>query len=156
LGLSEAAQIYARMNIAQADAAIAVWNAKNYYDTWRPITAIQQADTDGNPATQADPTWTPLFATPPFQDYPSGHAGLSSAGAAVLADRFGDHNTVVLYATGLPGVEHTFSSFSAAVAEIGSARVWEGIHFRYSCDAAIEMGREIAAFVDDTIMTTRS
>jgi membrane-associated phospholipid phosphatase len=148
LGVSAAAQVLARVNIAQADAAIAVWNAKNYYDTWRPITAIRQADTDGNPATQPDPGWTPFFGTPPFQDYPSGHAGVSSAGAAVLADRFGAENTVVLYAAALPGVVHTFSSFGAAVAEIGSARVWEGIHFRYSCDAAITMGQQVAAYVD--------
>ena len=78
-------RLLARMNIAMADAVISIWNAKNVYDTWRPITAIQQAGTDGNPDTTADPSWTPLLVTPVFQEYPSGHAGVSQAGAGVLA-----------------------------------------------------------------------
>jgi hypothetical protein len=73
--LTAAARLFARENIAMGDAVIAIWNAKKYYDTWRPITAIQQAGTDGNPATAADAAWQPLVPTPLFQEYPSGHAG---------------------------------------------------------------------------------
>ena len=71
------ARVLALMNIALADATIAIWNAKNTYDTWRPITAIQQAATDGNPDTSPDPNWTPLLVTPAFQEYPAGHPGVS-------------------------------------------------------------------------------
>src|SRR5262249_30954759 len=77
LGLTEAARLLAQENMAMADAVIAVWNAKNYYDTWRPITAIQHAGLDSNPATDADPAWQPLLVTPPFQEYPAGHPGVS-------------------------------------------------------------------------------
>ena len=80
------ARILALMNISLADATIAFFNAKSYYDTWRPITAIQQADTDGNPATTPDSTWTPLLVTPSFQEYPSGHAVVSN-GASIGARR---------------------------------------------------------------------
>jgi hypothetical protein len=152
LGLSDAARLLARMNLASADAAIAVWYAKNYYDTWRPITAIQHADTDGNPATAPDPNWQPLENTPPFQEYPSGHVGLSSAAAYVLADQFGNDNTVQIATTFMPGVVHTFHSFSDAIAEVIQARIDIGFHFRFSCNTAAAMGREIATWVAATEM----
>jgi len=65
LGLAADARLLARLNIALADSAIAIWDAKNHFDTWRPITAIAHADTDGNPDTTAQPGWTPLLPTPP-------------------------------------------------------------------------------------------
>ena len=65
------------------------WNDKAYWSFWRPITAIRLADTDGNPATDADPAWEPLLATPPFPDHPSGHACASGAIVATLQDFFG-------------------------------------------------------------------
>ena len=86
--LSENARLFAMLNVSMADAAIVAWNAKFSADDghgrWRPITAIQQADSDGNAATTADPNWTPLIATPPFPAYTSGHSTFSSAAAAVL------------------------------------------------------------------------
>ena len=69
------------LNMTTADAAISCWRAKYGTAYWRPSTAIQLADTDGNPATTADPTWTPLVANPPYPDYPSGHACLTGATA---------------------------------------------------------------------------
>jgi hypothetical protein len=68
-----------------ADAAIVSWDCKYVYNYWRPITAIQEADTDGNQDTIADPAWTPLLATPPFPEYTSGHSTFSGAAASVLA-----------------------------------------------------------------------
>jgi hypothetical protein len=152
LGLSEAARLLARMNLASGDAAIAVWNAKNHYDTWRPITAIEQADTDGNPATITDPTWQPLQDTPAFQEYPSGHVGLSSAAADVLADQFGNHTTFQISTPFMPGVVHTFHSFTNGIAEGTQARINVGFHFRFSCNTAAAMGREIAAWITTTQM----
>ena len=152
LGLSEAARLLARMNLASGDAAIAVCNVKNYYDTWRPVTAIQQADTDGNPATIADPNWQPLQDTPTFQEYPSGHVGLSSAAADVLADQFGTHTTFQISTPLMPGVVHTFHSFTNGIAEVTQARINVGFHFRFSCDTAAAMGREIATWITTTQM----
>lgn len=91
--LTQSVRLLARMNVAMADAVISIWNAKNVYDTWRPITAIQPTD----------PTWAPLLVTPAFQEYPSGHAGVSRAGSAVLAAVFGDNTSFTLTAFGLPG-----------------------------------------------------
>jgi hypothetical protein len=93
----ELARLLALVNVAMADAGIAIWESKYYYQTWRPVTGIREADAgtgptgagDGNPATRGDPTFTPLGApasnlagpnfTPPFPAYPSGHAGFGGA-----------------------------------------------------------------------------
>ena len=147
LDLPQAARLLAQVNLAIGDAAISVYNAKNHYDTWRPITAIQQADTDGNPDTSADPTWQPLLATPPFQEYPSAHTALSGSAAAVLAHEFGNHTSFQISTPLMPGVVHTFHSFTAGIAEVTQARINAGFHFRFSCDAAATMGHNIAAWV---------
>jgi len=155
LGLTEAARLLAQENMAMADAVIAVWNAKNYYDTWRPITAIQHAGLDSNPATDADPAWQPLLVTPPFQEYPAGHPGVSQAAAAVLAHRFGNCTPYTLTSPAMPGVTRTLPSFSAGVAQVIDARVFGGIHFRFAGDVAATMGRQVAAYVEETQMQRR-
>src|SRR5205807_258107 len=76
-------------DIALADAGIAAWDAKYTYDTWRPVTAIRSGDGGVNPLVTADPTWTPLWATPPFPSYISGHSTFSAAAAAVLDATYG-------------------------------------------------------------------
>jgi hypothetical protein len=151
LTLTENARLLARMNVALADAVIAIWNAKNTYDRWRPITAIQQAATDGNPDTTADPTWTPLIVTPSFQEYPAGHPGVSAAGAGTLALYYGDDTSFTLTSFGLPGVERDFTSFTSAIAQVSDARVFGGIHFRFACDTAVQMGTAIANYVNNTV-----
>jgi PAP2 superfamily len=151
LPLTQSVRLLARMNVAMADAVISIWNAKNVYDTWRPITAIQQAGTDGNPDTTPDPNWAPLITTPAHQEYSSGHAGVSRAGSAVLADYFGNDTAFTLTAAGLPGVERSFISFSDAVDQVSLARIWGGIHFRYACGAAVQEGAQIADYVNNNI-----
>ena len=144
------ARILALMDIALADATIAIWNAKNYYDTWRPITAIQQANVNTNPATAPDPTWTPRLPTPAFQEYPAGHPGVSNAAASVLASTYGDDTAFTVTSFGLPGVERSFDSFSSAVEQVENARVWGGIHFRFATVVAARMGDEVANYVTST------
>jgi PAP2 superfamily len=87
--LLEHARLLALLNLSIADAGIACWEAKYFYVFWRPVTAIPLADTDGNPATDKDASWMPLFATPAHPEYPSGHSTVSSAAATVLASYFG-------------------------------------------------------------------
>ena len=113
-GLERTARVLALTDIALADATIAIWNAKNAYDRWRPITAIARADTDGNPATIAHPTWTPLLTTAAFQEYPAAHPGVSAAAASVLAAQYRDHTGFTVTSAGLPGVDRAFTSFAAA------------------------------------------
>lgn len=104
LTMSETSRLLALVNVAMGDAAIGCWDAKYTYVWWRPITAIQQAGTDGNPDTTPDPTWPPLIATPPFPEYPSGHSCVSGAAARVLADYFGDNTPITVTSDGMPAL----------------------------------------------------
>jgi hypothetical protein len=137
------ARTLALLNMTMADGAIAIWEAKNYFNTWRPITAIQQADTDGNPATSADPTWQPLAPTPPFQEYPSGHAGLSGAGAYLLQMMLG-RTSIALTSAAYPGLLRTYPSYSAALDDVADARTFIGFHFRFASVDAERVGWNVA------------
>ena len=141
------ARILALMNMSLADATIAFFNAKNHYDTWRPITAIQQADTDGNPGTTPDSTWTPLLITPSFQEYPSGHAAVSNGAASVLAAFYGDDTSFTATSATMTTVQRSFTSFAQAVAQVENARVWGGIHFRTATIVGAQMGGEVADYL---------
>jgi hypothetical protein len=145
--LVEHARLLAMVNIALADAFIAIWDSKLTYFSWRPITAIQLAETDGNPATTADPIWMPLLVTPPYPDYVSGQSGVSAAAATVLASEFGNHTRVTLRSDQLLNVTRSFHSFSAAIDEIVEARVSEGIHFRFADTAGVALGRTVANYI---------
>src|SRR5262249_18291223 len=90
--LADNARMFAMLFLAGADTAITVWHDKAQYSFWRPITAIRDADTDGNPLTTADPNWLPLVNTPPYPEMPSGLSSLSGSSARTLQDFFGvDH-----------------------------------------------------------------
>jgi hypothetical protein len=144
--LVDNARFFALLNSSMADAVIAVWNAKNTYNTWRPITAIRNANIDGNDDTTLDAGWTPVLITPAFQEYPSGHSGVSTAAATVLASFFGNDTTFTVSSDGASGAPRTYSSFSDVLDEIGLARIAGGIHFRFACDAAQQMGEAIAGY----------
>lgn len=130
--LPETARLFALLSLAQADAAIFCWEAKYRHNLWRPITAIQRADEDGNPATVGDPNWNHFLAAPPFPSYTSGHSTFSAASSRVLA-RFlgGDSLHFSARSDSLPGVVRTFSSLAACADEIGMSRVYGGIHFQF-------------------------
>lgn len=147
--LLDNARLFAQLNVAMADAAIVSWNAKYAFEFWRPITAIQAGDTDGNAATIADPDWTPLIISPNFPEYTSGHSTFSGAAAAVLAASFGDNYAFSATSFGLPGVTRNFSSFDAAADEAGQSRIYGGIHFQFSNQDGQAAGRELAAYVLD-------
>ena len=138
--LLENARILAALNVAMADAAIGCWDQKLKYNFWRPITAIRES---------GDPTWTPLFATPAHQDYPSGHSCLSGAATTILADEFGDRTTFTLKSDVLVGVARTFRRFSEALEDVKNARVFAGIHFRTACDDGTVLGKAVAQYVLD-------
>jgi membrane-associated phospholipid phosphatase len=148
LSLIRKARVFALLNIAMADAAIACWDAKYRYQFWRPITAISLADVDGNPDTDVDFSWTPLLGvTPSHPEYVSGHSTVSAAGAVVLAHFFGDNTAFAIDSERIPGALRSFSSFSQAVLEVNDARVFAGIHFRTSCLDGNALGTKVAFFV---------
>ncbi len=94
--LAQDAQLLGELDMGMGDAGIVAWDSKYAYNFWRPITAIQNANTDGNAATTADPTWTPLLTTPAFSSYVSGHATYSGTGDAILAAFFGENTGFTL------------------------------------------------------------
>jgi hypothetical protein len=143
LPLVENARRLALMNIALADATIAVWNAKNTYNFWRPVTAIRAT---------SEPTWTPLLVTPAFQEYPSAHSGVSSAAATVLAAFYGGHTQFTVTSAGFGNATRTFNSFSAAVQEVQDARIFAGFHFRFSTRDGATLGNEVGDYITANLM----
>jgi hypothetical protein len=149
LTVTEAARLFAHVNLAGADAAIAAWDTKFAFRQWRPVTGIQEAGADGNPATTADPQWTPLLATPPFPDYVCGHSTFAGALEAVLESYFGHRPgvTMTMTSAAAPGVTHRFTSFAAISDEVVDARVWAGAHWRTSCTAGRSVGLDVGRVV---------
>jgi len=144
--LWQRARSFALLNAVMADAYIAGWDSKMHYNLWRPVTAIQQAAHDGNPATQADAAWAPMLTTPPIQDYPSTHSALGAAAAVVLAQAFGSDRVAFTMASpsALPGAPvRSFRSFSAASKENADSRVRAGLHFRFATTAGLQLGEQI-------------
>ncbi len=147
LRLVDTARIFALVNIAGEDATIAGFNSKYTYNLWRPYHAVRLADTDGNPATEADPTWDALFVAPRHQEYMSNHAVITTAIMNTLADLIGDEHTFTLSSYGYPGFTWTFARFSDAAAQVIEARIWAGIHYRFSCDVGAEQGMKLSSYV---------
>lgn len=143
MGARKAARMFAAVNMTTSDSIITCWRAKYDHAFWRPVTAITEAATDGNPMTTADPDWAPLVATPPYPDYPSGHACVTGAVATGLAQLAGsDHidldvDSVV---NGVPMTRH-FTSARMMIREAFNARIWLGIHFRTAMTDASHIGR---------------
>jgi PAP2 superfamily len=148
--IGDSARMFALADVALADAQIACWESKYFYNFWRPITAIQLGDQDDNPATDVDPNWQPLINTPNFPEYPSGHASVSGAVSHMLRLFFGSDQLNFQMTTTNPSATQktrTFVRFSQAEAEVVNARVYVGIHFRNSDRAARAQGLRVADWV---------
>jgi hypothetical protein len=152
LGIRDSARFLAMVHTAAADAVIAGFDAKYHYSAWRPRTAIPQADTDGNPETDADPTWRPLVSVN-HPEYPSGHGFWSTALVDAVASFFGTNKvswTIVTSKSAVPPLvqtERTYDRLNALMREIGDARVWGGLHWRHSVQHGAQIGRRVAAHV---------
>ena len=157
LTTAQSARLFALLNLALADGVIAFYDAKYTYNFWRPVTAIRAADTDNNPATDADPTWLPeVGRTGPDPSYPGAHAVLSAAGAGVLSAFFGRHPfDFSVTSEVLPGVERSFRTFGDAAQEASLSRIYAGQHFRFDQTVGQRLGREVAEFVVDGFLTLR-
>jgi hypothetical protein len=145
--LDRTAAMFAALDLAFADSTIAFYDAKYHYDLWRPITAIRLADTDGNPATIGDPTWSPLANTAPDPSYPGAHSTISAAGAAVLSAFFGNRDEIRVSSPALPDVVRSFSSYVDVATEAGLSRIFAGQHTRIDHQAGLQLGNEVANFV---------
>jgi PAP2 superfamily len=159
LDIADSARLFAIENLAAADAAIGCWRDKYRWNFWRPITAIREAASDGNPATVADPTWTPLFdpstpvaappalVTPPFPDHPSGHNCAAGAIVRTLQGFFGTDKIAFSATSNKSATTRTFRRFSDALEENINARVWAGIHFRTADVQGVELGEKVARYL---------
>jgi hypothetical protein len=156
LSISDSDRLLAVLNIAMADTAFTIWSAKRYYGadpaqvTWRPLTAITLADTDGNPETVPDPDWLPLVATPSHPEYPAGHPAQNGAAATVLLSHFADGQTFTLTTAGLPS--ETYTSISQARTDGNNARVWGGMHYPSTVAISDAVGEAIANYVNTNSM----
>ena len=129
LSVPDAARLFALLNLAEADAGIACWETKYYYSTWRPETAIREMDGKLNPNAVQNADFIPNMQSPSFPAYTSGHSTFSAAACEILRLYFGtDDVEFSIGSDGLPGVIHTFKTFSDARREVGMSRVWGGIH----------------------------
>jgi hypothetical protein len=150
LNIVESARAFALLGTSTADALITCWRAKFDVPTWRPITAIRLADTDGNNATEADPDWVPMIQTPPYPEYASGHAFLTGAASNTFGYLFGENSIDIdLSSAATPAIRH-YDSTDAWDQDAMNARVWLGIHFRASMGFANATGHAVS---DWTIAT---
>ena len=143
LDILDNARLFALFSMATADASIAIFDAKYTYNFWRPVTAIRNADLDGNSATERDPTWEPIIATPMHPEYPCAHCISQGSAASVLEAFFGDAvPAFTMTSTTAPGVTRKFSRLSDYVNEVINARVYDGVHYRTSGEVGAAMGRK--------------
>jgi membrane-associated phospholipid phosphatase len=142
--LVENARLFALLDLAAGDFAIACWESKYTYSFWRPVTAIR-AD--------SDPNWTPLMATPNHPSYPAAHGSLSGTMSTVLTSFFGtDAIPFSVSWEGFPGVTRSFDGFSAAAQEAGMSRIWAGFHWSFDVAAGLAQGQSVGSYVFDNFL----
>jgi hypothetical protein len=140
---------------AATDALIVGFDSKNTYNLWRPYHAVRLADSDGNPATDADPTWNSLFLAPRFQEYISNHSVLTSSVMRLLARLLGDQHSFTLSSPLYPTFAWNFDRFSDAAEQVIEARIWGGIHFRTACELGGAIGERLADYILDHALLPR-
>ena len=141
---SDSARLFAALYTAAADGAIGCWDAKFHYSFWRPVTAIQNGDIDGNPNTDKDASWTPIVATPNHPEYPSAHGCVSGAIAAELENFFGTSQVTIVVTSTVTNTTHTFTNTKDLIGEVAVARIYAGFHYRFSVNEGAELGSDVA------------
>ena len=150
LPLWETARMFALINMDIFDVYIVSFDSKYHYDTWRPVTAIHAAESDNNPATQADPNWQPEMVTPPWPEYPSAHAAVAAGGAEIVSHVYGTANVPFSMESvaALPDAKaRTYKNLNSAVDDCATSRIMNGYHFRFATDAGKKQGREVAKYI---------
>ena len=156
--LADTARLFALMDVAINDGLQTSFASKFHYGLWRPVTAIQRAGEDGNPATEADPAWRPLHpSTPPYPTYAGNAATIGAAAATVLAGVFATDAvpfTVDWGPYGFAGVTRSYDGFADAAEEAARSREYGGIHFRFDSDAGQQIGADVGGYVMDHILSS--
>jgi hypothetical protein len=158
MSVVDSARFMALVAVGLNDAYIAVFDAKYHYNFWRPITAIRNGDTDGNPATDRDATWQPIDNTPMHPEYPCAHCIQGGAVAGVVKAMLGtvDIPEIAMTSPTAPGVTHRWTNLTAFTDEVANARIWAGFHYRFSTRVGTDMGNQIGEQVVKTVMQPAS
>lgn len=152
LSAQDAARLFALINMDIYDIYLASLESKYHYDTWRPITAIHAAASDGNPATWPDPAWAPEMLTPPWPEYPSAHAAVAAGGAEIVGRVLGtaEHTFTMASLSAPPGqAERTYHNLDTAAQACADSRIMNGFHFRFATEEGLRQGREVARYILD-------
>ena len=152
------ARLLALANLAMADAAITAWDSKKHYVFWRPVTAIQEGENDGNPATAGDPSWQPFLNTPPYPEYTSGANNVTAALTRTLALFFGKDDMTFAVTSDHPKATQktrTYGRFSDMASDMVNVRIYHGVHFRFGDQAGREQGTQVADWVFAHVAASR-
>ncbi len=150
LPLWETARLFALINMNIYDTYIVSLESKYHYDTWRPITAIRAADSDGNPKTKPDPGWEPEMLTPPWPEYPSAHAAVGAGGAAIVNHVYGTPEIpfTMRSVTALPDAPaRSYNNLDSAAWYCAESRIVNGYHFRFATEEGTKQGRRVAEYL---------
>lgn len=151
--LSENARAFALLNMAMSDAAVATFDTKYKYTAWRPETAILMAQTDGNDATDADASFTPLIVAPCFPGYPSAHATLSNSAREVLERLYtARRRSLILSNPAVAGITLRYTKLKEITDDIDDARVYGDIHFRFEQEAGADLGRRVGEYLYKNVL----
>jgi len=146
----ETARMFALINMDIYDIYLASLESKYYYDTWRPYTAIRQADKDENPLTEPDTIWEPEMLTPPWPEYPSAHASVAAGSAEIVSEVFGTSKVsfTMESTSALPDAKtRTYSDLDQAADECADSRIMNGYHFRFATEEGKNQGRRVARYI---------
>ena len=159
LSLVDTARLFAFVSVAQHDGLQTSFTSKFTYGLWRPVTAIQRADEDGNPLTDPDPAWLPLLITPPYPSYAGNASCLSAAAARALQLAMGsDEIPFSVTWVGIPpntDVTREYDRFSDLAEEFARSRIFGGIHYQFDSDASQEACPKVAEYVHAHYMIER-
>lgn len=157
MDIVDSARLFALLSMATSDAFIAVFEAKYFYNFWRPITAIRNADLTSNAATPREASWTPLGSTPPHPEYPCAHCIVAAAVAEVLKKVAGGNvGELTLTSPLAPGVTRKWKRLEDYRDEVALARIYAGFHYRFSTEAAKTMGTKIGELAVTTQLVSQA
>lgn len=149
LSIVDALRVNALLNIALSDSYVATWEAKYHYLFWRPLTAVNSSLARSG---LVNTYWRSLLATPMHPEYPSGH----SANAGVALEIFGQflknqpRRPIIVASENPTGPKRSFATIDDMAHDVSNSRVWAGVHYRFSCDVGVELGRNVARYAIST------
>jgi hypothetical protein len=149
MDISDRARLFAAVSMSVADAIITCWDSKVHFGFWRPITAIQLAEEDGNPATTADPAWDSLLPNPPYPDYTSGLNAVIGSSSRALTRVLGTERIDLHITSPVTNTTRHYEFADPLYTDAVDGRVWAGLHFRFADVAAMAQGQQVADWAAD-------